>query len=111
MATGAVGSTYNIAAPLYQRIIKAFQRHDLDTARRGQLLSIRMIEVLYRWPFHAALKAVLQMLDVDCGPCRLPHPRLSPEQSQQLRAELESIEFFQWCSSDSWDIDKESWSD
>ena len=30
---GAVGSTYNFAAPVYQRLIKAFEKHDLETAR------------------------------------------------------------------------------
>ena len=98
-AKGAVGSTYNIAAPLYRRIIDAFEQGDWDTARHCQLLSIQMIRVIYQWPFHAAMKEVLQWLGLDCGPCRLPHPRLTREEAKQLRADLESIQFFDWCNS------------
>ena len=42
-ARGAVGSTYNIAAPLYRRLIDAFQAGDLEQARRLQWLSANMV--------------------------------------------------------------------
>jgi len=105
-ATGAVGSTYNIAASLYTRMIEAFQDGNLDTARRCQSLAIRLINVLYEWPFHAALKEVMRMLGLDCGPCRLPHPELAAEDVRRLRTRLEAIQFFDWCRSQTWDVNR-----
>src|SRR5262249_39706172 len=39
-AKGAVGSTYNYAAPLYRRVMAAFAAGDLATARREQYRSV-----------------------------------------------------------------------
>jgi N-acetylneuraminate lyase len=94
---GAIGSTYNIAAPLYQRIIEAFAAGDLDDARRLQLQSVSMIRTIYEFPFHPAMKEVLKMLGTDCGRCRLPQPRLSESQIVALRDNLERIGFFEWA--------------
>ena len=47
---GAIGSTFNIAAPLYHRIIAAFADGDLNEARRLQSLSVNMIRTLSRFP-------------------------------------------------------------
>lgn len=96
-ARGAVGSTYNVAAPLYRRITEAFERGDTAEARRLQSLSVRMIRAIYRYPFHSAMKQILGMLGVECGPCRLPQPRLTQNQVAQLRADLTDIGFFDWC--------------
>ncbi len=98
-AEGAIGSTYNIAAPLYQRIIEAFAAGDLDEARRLQLQSVTMIRTIYAFPFHPAMKEVLKMLGTDCGRCRLPQPRLSDVQVAELRQNLEQIGFFDWARS------------
>ncbi len=96
-ARGAVGSTYNVAAPLYRRLMEAFEAGHLAEARRHQALSIELCQCLYRYPFHPALKAVMKMLGVDCGPCRLPLPRLSPEDAVALGDALQAIGFFDWA--------------
>jgi len=95
-ARGAIGSTYNIAAPLYRRLIEAFERGELAEARRLQLLSIQMIREIQRYPFHSAMKQILDMLGFDCGPCRLPQPRIEAAGVESLRGELESLGFFDW---------------
>lgn len=97
-ARGAVGSTYNIAAPLYRGIIDAFEAGDLDTARKLQQRSVDMIRVLAKRPFHPSMKALHGMLGVPCGNCRLPHPRLSDTQIDELRSDLTSLGFFEWCT-------------
>ena len=96
-ARGAVGSTYNIAAPLYCRLIEAFEKGDLVEARRLQFLSVHMIRVMKRYPFHGALKAILKMLGIDCGSCRLPLPSLGSTQATHLKQELEALGFFDWA--------------
>jgi N-acetylneuraminate lyase len=96
-ALGAVGSTYNIAAPLYRRLIGAFEARRLEEARHCQFMAVQMIRILNRYPFHSAVKAVLEMLGIDCGPCRLPIAAIRPEDVAPLRGELDSIGFFQWA--------------
>ncbi|WP_339734237.1 dihydrodipicolinate synthase family protein [uncultured Gimesia sp.] len=99
LATGsraAIGSTYNIAAPLYQRIIDAFEIGDMAEARREQAQAISMISTVKQYPFHPAMKAVLEMQGFDMGDCRLPQGRLTDEEISRLRSELEAIGFFTW---------------
>jgi N-acetylneuraminate lyase len=98
-AKGAVGSTYNIAAPLYRRIIQAFTAGNLEQARREQLRSVQMIRTIYRFPFHSAMKEVMKMLGLDCGQCRLPQRRLADDQIAELRQSLQQIGFFDWARS------------
>jgi len=96
-ARGAVGSTYNIATALYHRIIDAFHAGDWRLARRLQAQAVWMVRVIYRYPFHPAMKEILKMLGLDFGACRLPQKRLSAEQVASLRRELEEIGFFDWA--------------
>lgn len=96
-AKGAVGSTYNIAAPLYVQIMDAFASGDLVTARQLQLRSVSMIEQMKAFSFHAALKQVMGMLGMPVGPCRLPLSGIGETEVADLRARLEAIGFFQWC--------------
>jgi N-acetylneuraminate lyase len=95
-AKGAVGSSYNFAAPVYQRLIQAFQRGDLDTARREQLRSVKLVKLLAGYGYFAAAKQVMRMLGVDVGPARLPMANLTDEQIKELRARLEALGFFDW---------------
>ena len=96
-ARGAVGSTFNIAAPLYRRIMEAFAAGRIDEARAEQLRSVQMIRVLMKRPFHPAMKAVLGMLGTPCGDCRLPLPKLSAADTRALEEELRQIGFFEWA--------------
>jgi N-acetylneuraminate lyase len=96
-ARGAVGSTFNVAAPLYVRIIKAFDAGDLVEARRLQYLSVQLVRVLLRHaPLHTSLKSVMGMIGLDCGPCRLPMEPLPDDARDRIRADLEGIGFFEW---------------
>lgn len=102
---GAIGSTYNIAAPLYQRIIAAFGDGNLDEARRLQSLSVKMIRTLNHFPFHPAMKAVLDMRGLSMGGCRLPQGCLSGSDANALRTELDAIGFFEWSNVAACDVD------
>jgi N-acetylneuraminate lyase len=93
---GAVGSSYNFAAPIYQRLIQAFQRGDLDAARREQLHSVQLVKLLAGYGYFAAAKQVMRMLGVDVGPARLPLANLTEAQVKELRARLEALGFFDW---------------
>ena len=96
-ATGAVGSTYNIAAPVYLRIINAFQRNDMEQSRHWQSRAIALVRVLASYPFHSALREAMKLLGMDCGPCRLPQRPLTDDEVANLKSKLEAIQFFEWC--------------
>ena len=96
-ARGAIGSTYNIAAPLYLEILAAFQAGDMQEAQRLQLLSVKMIRVMLSHPFLAIMKWLLGLYGVECGGCRLPQANLTAEQTAKVRAQLDEMGFFDWC--------------
>lgn len=94
-STGAIGSTYNIAAPLYLQIIEAFEAGDWVEARALQNQAIEMINAIGTFPFHSAMKAILGMLGYDFGTCRLPQRALSADETIRLRQLLEKVGFFE----------------
>lgn len=95
---GAVGSTYNFAAPIYQRLIAAFEAGDLAAARKEQLRSVQLVQVLAEGGYMGRAKAVMGMLGVDVGPARLPNPSPTPQQVNDLRRALEELGFFEWIA-------------
>jgi len=95
-AKGAVGSTYNFAAPIYHRLIAAFQRGDLETAQKEQLRSVTLVKTLAARGYMGSAKAVMEMLGIEVGPARLPNGSFTPELVTALRRELEAIGFFAW---------------
>ncbi len=95
-ATSAVGSTYNFAAPIYNRLIAAFARGDLATAREEQWRSVQLVKLLSGFGYMGAAKATMAMLGVDVGPARLPNGTLTENQRKSLRTGLENLGFFDW---------------
>ena len=91
------GSTYNFAAPLYRRIIDAYNRGDMEAAQADQARSVKMIERMFQSGFGGACKAVMGFAGVDCGPVRPPINRLQPEAEASLRADLDAMGFFDWA--------------
>ena len=97
-ARGAVGSSYNFAAPVYQRLLAAFARGDVEAAREEQSRSVQLIQLLASHGYLGAAKAVMKMLGVDVGPARLPNGNPTTEQLPKLRAQLEQLGFFDWIA-------------
>jgi len=71
-ARGGVGSTYNYAAPLYLRILRAFREGDLDTAAALQQQAVDMIALLGKHGGLPTGKAFMRRMGLDCGGFRLP---------------------------------------
>lgn len=97
-ATGAVGSSYNFGAPIYHRVIAAFERGDLKAARDAQFQSVQLIALLASHGYMGAAKATMKLLGVDVGPARLPNGSLNAEQQAALRKDLEALGFFDWVA-------------
>lgn len=97
-AQGAIGNTYNYAAPVYHRIMKAFARGDLAAAQEEQARANAMIAVLIRYGgMPPAGKVFMKLLGLDCGPVRLPLRPLTDMQAEALRAEAEAVGFFDFA--------------
>jgi N-acetylneuraminate lyase len=93
---GAVGSTYNFAAPLYRKIIDAFERGDLAQARDYQTKAVKMIDVILDHCGRPGLKAMMSVIGEDCGGQRLPKGTAEPEAVEEMERELRRMGFFEW---------------
>ena len=95
---GAVGSTFNYAAPLYYDMIDAFNNNDLSKAQSLQQQSIDMITLLGKYGGIATGKAYMKLIGVDCGEFRLPVKNMSAEQFETFKKDTEQINFSSFCS-------------
>ena len=96
-AHGAVGSTYNFAAPLYNRVIAALARNANAEAQHYQGLSAKMVRHMFRHgQGNAPLKMMMKFIGFDCGPTRLPQVNMTAAEEANLKQDLESIGFFDW---------------
>jgi N-acetylneuraminate lyase len=93
---GAVGSSYNFAAPIYHRVMAAHAAGDLEEAWRWQARAAKTIETIVAHGYMQSAKAVMNWVGVNCGPARPPLPQLSGDELDVLREELEAIGFFDW---------------
>jgi N-acetylneuraminate lyase len=69
---GAVGSTYNYAAPLYHKLIRSFNEGDMDQARRMQQISVNIVSLLDKFGGMATGKAFMRYIGMGCGKFRSP---------------------------------------
>jgi N-acetylneuraminate lyase len=98
-AAGGVGSSYNFAAPVYHRMMAAFSKGDLVTARKEQFRSVQLIELLAASGYIGSAKMVMGLLGVEVGPARLPNANPTTERRGQLKMKLEQLGFFDWIRS------------
>ncbi len=97
-AKGAVGSTFNYAAPLYFDLMGAFNQNDLKKAQTLQQLSIDMITLLGKYGGIATGKAYMKLVDLDCGNFRLPVKNMNSEQFELFKKDVEQLNFSSFCS-------------
>ncbi len=92
---GAVGSTYNYVPSIYQGIFDAMAKNDIDTARKLQYESVKILDVVIK---HGGGvrggKQLMKLAGVDCGDCRLPIKPVTAEEFEQIKEELKDTEFF-----------------
>ncbi len=81
---GAVGSTYNFAAPHYRRMLAAWDAGDTETARRLQLEAIDLVEILAAPGYMAAAKHLMESLGVPVGGVRPPLTPLTAQAAETL---------------------------
>jgi N-acetylneuraminate lyase len=94
LAVGArafVGSTYNYAAPSYQRLIAAFERGDLESARAISRQIQPLLDLLERGPIRVG-KALVSCWGLDLGPSRPPERPFTEHELQDVRALAAKLE-------------------
>jgi N-acetylneuraminate lyase len=95
-ARGAVGSTYNFAAKLYDGLREAFARGDWAEARRRQSLSIALVDAIAATGYLGTAKALMTRLGVPVGPARAPLGNPATPQVDALMARLAELGFQEW---------------
>jgi N-acetylneuraminate lyase len=93
-ARGAVGSTYNFAAPIYQKLIAAFVSGDQSTAEEQQALAVKMIDTLIAGGASpiGTFKWWMSRVAIDCGPVRQPLHNPTVDQIAILEQQLRPTE-------------------
>ncbi|MCC7523863.1 MAG: dihydrodipicolinate synthase family protein [Chitinophagaceae bacterium] len=95
---GAVGSTFNYAAPLYYQLIDAFHNNELEKARSLQQQSIDMIRLLGKYGGIATGKAYMKLVGMDCGEFRLPVKNMSATEFELFKQDVIAIGFERFSS-------------
>jgi len=91
---GAIGTTYNCLPQTVVALYAAWRAGDMDKAQRLQYQIDRFILVLRQFSIVPAVKAVMEMLGVDCGPPCAPLMPLTGQERERLAHELQQIGFF-----------------
>lgn len=97
-AKGAVGSTYNYAAPLYYELINAFDEGDFESANALQQQSIDMINLLGKYGGISVGKAYMRQIGLDCGEFRLPVKNMTAAEYKSFESDVAQLNFGSFCS-------------
>ena len=89
-ADGGIGTTYNVMGALFVQMYEAMRTGELPRAQALQTHANAVIDVLIEVGVFPGTKAMLQLLGVDCGPCRRPFARLTAAQQAKVEAVVAS---------------------
>ena len=98
-AQGGIGGTTNYNGRELVAIIEAWERGDIEAAREHQNFSQEVINVIARHRGNIVVgKRIMKLMGFDLGPNRVPFQNLTDEEEQQIKSELEAINFFERCN-------------
>jgi N-acetylneuraminate lyase len=90
----AVGSTYNYAAPVYQRIFDAVAQGDLDAARVANVEAVMFVKALLAAGVLPGAKAIMGWMGVDVGGPRPPHNTLDTNAARVFHGTIANMRVF-----------------
>lgn len=94
-AIAGVGSTYNYLPSVYLGIFDAMEKGDLVKARELQQQSIEIVKVIIKYGGGVrGGKAIMNLIGIECGECRLPITPFSEQEYKTLKEDLERIGYF-----------------
>lgn len=95
-AKAGVGSTYNYAGKIYNQLIAAFETGDIARARELQMYAVEIVKIIIKYGGGVTGgKAIMNLLGISCGECRLPLHRFTADEYAGMRRDLEEIGFFE----------------
>ncbi len=93
-ARGAIGVTFNFAAPVYRRIYQAMEVGDIASAREEHAKALELNVVLERYGVVRASKAIMALMGVDCGDVRLPLRPFHAREMKELHELVRGLDVF-----------------
>ncbi len=91
-AVAGVGSTYNYIPHVYLNILKSMESNDVETARAFQMQSLEMVKIIIQYGGGVrGGKAIMNLIGIECGPCRPPFATFEREEYDALRENLQGI--------------------
>jgi len=88
-ADGGIGTFYNVVPELFVDLYNRALRGDWTGARETQDRINGIIQIALRFPAFPAVKQMLRWSGIDCGECIRPRAGLTPEQTTELRRQLD----------------------
>jgi N-acetylneuraminate lyase len=87
-ASGGIGSIYNLAPKSFVSLYAASRAGRWDEARRLQTGINELISAILRYPVRPAVKALLGLTGIACGPCLPPGRTLAAAERDDLAARV-----------------------
>ena len=98
-AQGGIGGTTNYNGRCLTGILEAWEKGDLEKARQLQDFAQDFIDVICNFRGNiVGGKGIMKLIGLDLGPNRVPFMSVTEEEEQELRRQLEAIDFFSHCN-------------
>lgn len=98
-AQGGIGGTTNYNGRELVGIIDAWNRSDIEAARKHQEFSQEVINVICKYRGNiVGGKRIMKLIGMDLGKNRVPFQNLTDEEERSMRDDLEAIGFFERCN-------------
>lgn len=98
-AQGGIGGTTNYNGRCLTGILEAWEKGDLEKARQLQDFAQDVIDVICNFRGNiVGGKRIMKLIGLDLGPNRVPFMTVTEEEEQELRRQLEAIDFFSHCN-------------
>ena len=98
-AQGGIGGTTNYNGRCLTGILEAWEKGDLEKARQLQDFAQDVIDVICNFRGNiVGGKRIMKLIGLDLGPNRVPFMSVTKEEEQELRRQLEAIDFFSHCN-------------
>lgn len=98
-AQGGIGGTTNYNGRCLTGILEAWEKGDLEKARQLQDFAQDVIDVICNFRGNiVGGKRIMKLIGIDLGPNRVPFMSVTEEEEQELRRQLEAIDFFSHCN-------------
>lgn len=91
-ADGAIGSTFNFAYPIAQRILHCFQAEKLQEAQAWQNRLNEILKTVLEAGNYQATKYLMRKYGISCGGCRKPMKDLTEDQLVKLDKVMELLD-------------------